>query len=106
MLLISLCFHPCLCKFCLFSLNYIFCIFKVGSHPRLFLVKDEKDDLVVRKLDFVMKNPLNDKEKTTYSCSGFSVVGDCKLNIDKVCTKDRNLPTKRQWINLTSFGGN
>ena len=35
-----------------------------------------------------MKNPLNGKEKTTYSCSGFSVVGDCKLNIDKVCTKD------------------
>ena len=31
---------------------------------------------------------MNDKEKTTYSCSGFSVVGDCKLNIDKVCTKD------------------
>ena len=54
----------------------------------MFLIKDGKENLEVRKLDFVMKNPLNEKEKTTYSCSGFSVVGDCKKNADKVCTKD------------------
>ena len=35
-----------------------------------------------------MKNPLNDKEKTTYSCKGFDVVGDCSKKQNKQCEKD------------------
>ena len=35
-----------------------------------------------------MKNPLNDKEKTTYSCNGFTITGDCSAQRNKLCTKD------------------
>jgi len=63
-------------------------IFKVTTHPRLFLIKTGKDNLSVRKLDFTMKNPLNDKEKTSYSCKGFDVVGDCSKKPNKQCEQD------------------
>ena len=42
----------------------------------------------VRSLDFVMKNPLNEKEKTTYSCNGFSITEDCSAKRTKECIKD------------------
>ena len=35
-----------------------------------------------------MKNPLNDKEKTTYSCNGFTITGDCSAQRNKLCSKD------------------
>ena len=34
-----------------------------------------------------MKNPLNENEKVTYSCRGFSVTGDCSKNTNKVCSQ-------------------
>ena len=42
----------------------------------------------VRSLDFVMKNPLNEKEKTTYSCNGFAITEDCSAKRTKECSKD------------------
>ena len=42
----------------------------------------------VKSLDFVMKNPLNEKETTTYKCNGFSVVEDCTTRPNKECVKD------------------
>ena len=42
----------------------------------------------VKSLDFVMKTNLNDKEKTTYSCNGFSVLEDCSTKKNKECIKD------------------
>ena len=42
----------------------------------------------VKSLDFVMKNPLNEKETTTYKCNGFSVVEDCTKRPNKECVKD------------------
>ena len=35
-----------------------------------------------------MKNPLNNKEETTYSCRGFSVLEDCSKKKNKECIKD------------------
>ena len=42
----------------------------------------------VNSLDIVMKSPSNDKEKTTYSCKGFVIGGDCSKNPKKECIKD------------------
>ena len=42
----------------------------------------------VKKLDFVMKDPLNDTSKTTYTCSGFSVTGNCDQTKTKQCIKE------------------
>ena len=56
----------------------------------MFLIKNGKDPLSVRSIDLVMKNPLNEKEKTTYSCNGFSIAEDCssKSKSQKECVKD------------------
>jgi len=52
------------------------------------LIKNGKDSMSVKSLDFVMKNPLNEKETTTYKCNGFSVVEDCTKRPNKECVKD------------------
>merc|ERR1719384_2189628 len=44
-------------------------VFKISTHPRLSLIKNGKDSMSVKSLDFVMKNPLNEKETTTYKCN-------------------------------------
>ena len=74
---------------------------QISSRPRLSLIKDGKDDLSVRSLDFTMKNPLKEKEKTTYSCRGFSVIGDCSTKPNKQCTKDLGLCLQK----VTGSGG-
>ena len=45
----------------------------------------------VTGVDFVMTNPQNKKETTTYRCNGFSVTDDCTLKSKKECTKDLGL---------------
>ena len=60
---------------------------KISSRPRISVIKNGKDDLSVKNLDLIMKNPLNEKEKTTYSCRGFTITGDCSLKPNKQCVK-------------------
>ena len=49
------------------------------------IFKNKKDDMSVNGIDIVMKNAQNEKEKTTFSCSGFTLTGDCSK---KECSKD------------------
>ena len=60
---------------------------KISSRPRISVIKNGKDDLSVKSLDLIMKNPSNEKEKTTYSCRGFTITGDCSLKPNKQCVK-------------------
>ena len=47
--------------------------------------------MTVKSLDLIMKNPINATEKTTYSCRGFTVTGDCNKEPNKLCTKPLGL---------------
>ena len=42
-----------------------------------------------------MKDPTNDKEKITYSCSGFIVAEDCSKKTNKQCEKDLGICLKK-----------
>ena len=50
--------------------------------------KNGKDDLAVKSMDLVMKDANNEKSKTTYSCSAFTIAGDCSTKPNKECSKD------------------
>merc|ERR1711981_1555965 len=69
-------------------------VFKISTSPRLILIKNGKDSMSVKSVDFVMKNPQNNKETTTYKCNGFSVTDDCTKKPNKECTKDLGLCLK------------
>ena len=62
-------------------------LLKISSRPRISVIKNGKDDLSVKSLDLIMNNPTNEKEKTTYSCRGFTITGDCSLKPNKQCVK-------------------
>ena len=72
----------------MFSYILIQFFFQVSTSPKLSIIKNGKDSMTVKSLDFVMKNPLNEKETTTYKCNGFSVLEDCTKRPNKECVKD------------------
>jgi hypothetical protein len=63
-------------------------IIKVSTFPRVTLFKNKKDDMSVKSMELVMKNSKNAQEKTTFKCSGFSVIGDCSAKTNKECSKE------------------
>ena len=61
---------------------------QVISSPKMTVFKNGKDDLSVKSMDLVMKDPKNEKSKTTFTCSAFTITGDCSTKTNKECSKE------------------
>ena len=77
----------------IFSILYLrikpsFKSLQVISSPKMTVFKNGKDDLSVKSMDLVMKDPKNEKNKTTYTCSAFTITGDCSTKTNKECSKE------------------